>query len=56
MALYEYRCQDCKTVFTVSESIREHEKDHDAPNCPECGSRHTRQLMSGFFAQTSSKS
>jgi putative FmdB family regulatory protein len=56
MAIYEYRCEDCKTKFTVSEFISEHEKHKKAPECPKCGSVQTHQLLSGFFAKTDSKS
>ena len=55
MALYEYHCEDCDETFTVSERISEHEKHRKPPKCPECGGKKTRQLISGFFAKTSSK-
>ena len=55
MAFYEYRCEDCKATFTVSELISEHGKHEKEPECPKCGSDRTRQLLSGFFAKTSSK-
>jgi putative FmdB family regulatory protein len=55
MAFYEYKCEACKTVFTVSHSISEHDKLKKAPKCPECGSQRTQQLLSSFFAKTSSK-
>ena len=55
MAIYEYRCEDCKTTFTVSEFISEHEKHEKGPECPKCGSVQTHQLLSGFFAKTDSK-
>ena len=55
MPLYEYHCDDCKTTFTVSQSISQHEKLKEQPECPECASQNTHQLLSSFFAQTSSK-
>lgn len=55
MAFYEYRCEDCKKTFTVSERISEHDK-HLKHECPECGCKKTSQLYSEFFAKTSSKS
>ena len=55
MAFYEYRCEDCKTTFTVSELISEHEGHEHEPECPGCGSIRTHQLLSGFFAKTDSK-
>jgi len=56
MALYEYRCKECEKVFTVRQSISEHESGRKKPECPECGSRRTVQLMSGFYPQTATKS
>lgn len=55
MALYEYRCEDCSTTFTVSEIISEHEKRVTEPECPECGGARTHRILSGFFAKTDSK-
>ena len=55
MAFYEYRCEECKVTFTVSQLISEHEKTGKDPECPECGSTRTHQLLSGFFAKTDSK-
>lgn len=55
MAVYEYRCEDCETTFERREPMSEHEGGGH-PKCPECGSRKTRQVMSGFYAETSKKS
>ncbi|MEK6255217.1 MAG: hypothetical protein N2B05_11010 [Gemmatimonadales bacterium] len=55
MAFYEYQCEGCRATFTVSQLISEHEKTKKEPKCPECGSVHTHQLLSGFFAKTDSK-
>lgn len=55
MAVYEYSCGDCKSVFTVSERISKH-SEKKTPTCPECGSEETRRLYSSFYAKTSSKS
>lgn len=55
MAVYEYHCEDCKAVFTVSERISQH-SEKKRPTCEECGSENTRRLFSSFFAKTSSKS
>lgn len=61
MARYDYTCDDCKHVFTISERMDDHatgkgRKEAKGPECPECGSRDTRQVFSPFFAKTSSKS
>ncbi len=56
MAIYEYRCDDSRKTFTVSQRISEHGTKARTPACPKCGSRKTRQLLSTFFAKTSSKS
>ena len=55
MAFYEYLCEECRATFTVSQLISEHEESKTDPKCPECGSKNTRQLLSGFFAKTDSK-
>jgi putative FmdB family regulatory protein len=52
MPLYEYECQNCKKIFTLVLSLRE----HDEPvACPKCGSKKVRQIMSDFIAKTASK-
>lgn len=55
MAFYEYRCEDCKATFTVREIISEHEAHDHEPECPECHSARTQQILTGFFAKTESK-
>lgn len=55
MAIYEYRCADCDTAFTVTEPISKHEKKRTRPTCPECKGKNTTQLFSSFYAKTSSK-
>ena len=55
MAVYEYSCEDCGRVFTVSERISEH-SENKRPKCTECGSEKTRRVFSSFYAKTSSKS
>lgn len=54
MPTYEYRCQQCGEKFARIEKMRDHEDAR--PACPECESEDVRQVMSAFFAQTSSKS
>ena len=55
MAFYEYRCEDCKTTFTVSELTSEHDEHKKEPECPKCGKFRTHQILSGFYAKTDSK-
>lgn len=54
MATYEYRCRECEHTFERREPISEH-RSGGHPECPSCGSRKTRQLMSPFFADTAKK-
>lgn len=54
MPLYEYRCRECKKVFSVRLHIEEHEKKR--PKCPGCGSRKLDQRFGSFFAKTTRKS
>jgi putative FmdB family regulatory protein len=55
MAYYEYECQMCRHVFTVSESFDEHDRQRK-PACPNCGSKNVRQLLSAVHVKTSKKS
>jgi putative FmdB family regulatory protein len=55
MAYYEYECQKCRHVFTVSESFDEHDRQRK-PACPNCGSKNVRQLLSAVHVKTSKKS
>lgn len=56
MAMYEYRCKDCDELFTVTETISQHEAHRKNPPCPECGGKKTERMWSGFYAKTASKS
>jgi len=56
MAMYEYRCKECESLFTVSETISQHETKKSKPKCPKCGTRKTERMFSGFYAKTASKS
>lgn len=55
MANYDYHCKDCKATFTIQEAISQH-TGRKRPKCPQCGGHRTEQLLSSFFAKTSSKS
>jgi putative FmdB family regulatory protein len=54
MPIYEFRCAKCRTRFTLSMSIPEH--DRRRPACPKCGSREVVAVLSPFFAKTIRKS
>jgi putative FmdB family regulatory protein len=56
MAIYEYRCNDCRKRFTVTQLISEHDEKRKKPPCPKCRGRNTRQVFTAFFAKTASKS
>ncbi|MFQ5680223.1 MAG: FmdB family zinc ribbon protein [Gemmatimonadota bacterium] len=56
MAIYEYLCQECQHLFSVTETISRHGKHRKPPPCPQCGGSETRRIFSTFFAKTSSKS
>lgn len=56
MATYEYRCDDCRKAFTVTQPIPVQGARPRRPACPKCGGRKTHQLFSTFFAKTSNKS
>jgi putative FmdB family regulatory protein len=44
MPVYEYHCDKCNRAVTISLSIREHEKG--TVQCPKCGSKVLRSLLS----------
>jgi len=54
MPIYEFRCAKCRTRFTLSMSIPEH--DRRRPACPKCSSREVVAVLSPFFAKTIRKS
>lgn len=54
MARYEYRCEGCGEKFVREERMSEHDSGA-SPECPECGSTETRQIMSEFIPDTSDK-
>ena len=54
MAIYDYRCSQCKKKFTVTMSIKEH--DSRRVKCPKCGTGKVVQLVSAFSPITSKKS
>lgn len=45
MPIYEFECQDCDERF---EKLMRLSDDTSGVECPECGGRHTRKLMSTF--------
>ncbi|MDF1536796.1 MAG: zinc ribbon domain-containing protein [bacterium] len=54
MPTYEFRCQGCKKVFTLTMKITELEEGKAA--CPSCATAKVTQVLSGFFAKTRRKS
>lgn len=54
MPTYEYRCENCRKKFTLTQTMTEH--GTKKAKCPKCGSRKVTQLVSTFYAQTASKS
>jgi putative FmdB family regulatory protein len=52
MPIYEYQCKKCEKIFSVlvmSASAGE-------PECPSCGSREIKKMMSAFSCTTPSGS
>jgi putative FmdB family regulatory protein len=54
MPIYEFRCAKCRTRFSQSMTIAEH--DRRRPVCAKCGSREVQPVFSTFFAKTIRKS
>jgi len=44
---YDYRCADCEEVFEIRATFAEKEKGLK-PECPKCGSKHTKQVFSAL--------
>jgi putative FmdB family regulatory protein len=53
MPTYEYRCRACENVFDRVEPLAEH--GVKMPQCPKCKSKSVEQVLTPFFAKTSSK-
>ncbi len=54
MPMYEYHCDKCDREVTLTMTISQHEKGKI--ECPKCGSKALRQVLSAFMSQTSKKS
>lgn len=54
MPTYEFRCEDCKNVFSLVISVAERDKGKIA--CPACKKKNVKQQISTFRTQTSKKS
>ena len=54
MPTYEYQCEGCGETFEQRMTIPEY--DTAKPNCPKCGSKKVKRMVSTFHAQTSKKS
>ena len=53
MPLYDYQCKQCQAVFEVRATFKEKEAGLE-PECPECHSKKTNQLLtSGLFLRKS---
>ncbi len=50
MPLYEYRCQECNTLFEALVSLSRENKD--AKRCPNCGSTNVVKLLSAAAVRT----
>ncbi len=53
MPLYDYQCKGCEAIFEVRATFKEKEAGLE-PECPECHSKRTRQLLApGLFLRHS---
>jgi len=55
MAVYEYRCLECRKRFEIVEPIAQHER-RPAKKCPKCGTRKVERVYSSLFVETARKS
>lgn len=44
MPNYDYKCQNCNKVFTITKSMT----DLSTPNCPECKNDKVSKIWGGF--------
>lgn len=52
MPTYEYICEICKSAFEIRASFQQKEAGLQ-PECPHCGAKHTRQVISaGMFVRS----
>jgi putative FmdB family regulatory protein len=54
MPTYEFRCEDCRRVFTLVMSTAE--RDKGKVICPICRKKNVKQQISTFQTKTSRKS
>ena len=54
MPVYEYYCDKCDREVMLTLTISQHEKGKI--ECPQCGGKALRPLLSAFMSQTSKKS
>ncbi len=53
MPVYTFQCQNCQEVFDIQATFKE-KADGLKPQCPECQSKKTRQLLTaGLFIRKS---
>jgi putative FmdB family regulatory protein len=53
MPLYDYQCKQCQTLFEVRATFKEKEAGLE-PECPQCHSKKTHQLLTaGLFLRKS---
>jgi putative FmdB family regulatory protein len=55
MAVYDFKCGNCRKKFTLTMSITEY-ADRKRFRCPKCNSAKVERIFQPFFAQTSKKS
>lgn len=55
MPIYDYQCDQCKTIFEIQASFQEKD-DGLKPICPECQSRESHQVLNVGINLNSSSS
>jgi putative FmdB family regulatory protein len=54
MPIYEFKCNTCRHMFDVIESVHEH--DEHKEKCPKCNSEDIERVIGAINVQTSKKS
>ena len=54
MPIYEFKCNTCRHLFDVIESVHDH--DEHKERCPKCNSEDIERVLGAVNVQTSKKS
>ena len=53
MPVFEYKCEDCNSIFEI---LHKSTKNQEVIQCPDCRSQHYKKLISVFSSKSSNSS